>query len=360
MVRRKPPIPTLIAVTALTAMSVFATGCSPGGENPAEAAEPESAADTELASVIRQDVVETEKTNAEVGFGTSITLPIEAEGLVTWALPIGSVLTSGDVVVKVSGRPVVLVVGESPLYRPLRLVGRFEVDEARTRLGQQSGPDVAQLQNYLLDLGFDDKGRLKADGVFGLSTQRAVKTWQTFFGHPATGVVDSSQLVFMTSEVLLRTELTVGQEFAPIDVTGSDTVLTVRGSTSLRDFFEVGGTVQVNTEPPTTGTVTRSTRVSGGDDGVRQLIEISIEGADPDDLGQTVEVVGSLTRASDVLTIPVRALIAKTDGTWRVEVDSGAGDGVGVDRVSVELVDVHGTTAVVDGLSEGDQVVIPL
>ena len=344
------------AIAGLLGLSLLSVACSPEAESSA-AVETASLVDTELVEVVRKDIVETKKVQATVGFGTAITLPIEAEGLVTWAPPVGSALTSGDVIVEVSGRPVVLVVGESPLYRPLRLVGRFEVDEARTRLGQQTGVDVGQLQRYLVSEGFDDKGRMTADEVFGTSTQRAVKAWQTSIGHPATGVVDASQLVFMSSDVVLQTGFTVGQAFAPVDVTGTGTILHVVGSTSLRDFFPVGDMIELATEPPVVGEVVRSTRVANDNgDGVSQLIEISVAGVNPDELGQSVEVVGSATKAVDVLTVPVRALLAMSDRGWQVEVDGGAG----VQRVNVELVEVFGTTAVINGLEEGDQVVIPL
>lgn len=359
MVRHQPSDRSLIAVVAL-AVSVVATGCSSGTAEPAASAASISSVDTELVPVVRQDVIETVKAQAGVGNGTGITLPIEAEGLVTWAQPAGSVLTSGDIIVEVSGRPILLVIGERPLYRPLRLVGRYETDEANTRLGQQTGADVAQLQQYLIAEGFDDKGRLTVDEVFGVSTQRAVKQWQASVGHPATGVVDASQLVFFTNDVLLQTELAVGQQFTEVGVTGTGTVLQVEGSTSLRDFFPVGETVEVNTEPPMTGVVIRSTRVAGGDDGgVRQLIEISVEGANPDELGQSVEVIGSMIQAADVLTVPVRALLAMTGGGWQVEVDSTGGVD-NIKKVEVELVSVFGTTAIIEGLEEDDQIVVPL
>jgi peptidoglycan hydrolase-like protein with peptidoglycan-binding domain len=344
-----------VNILAVVALGLVALGCSPPVEDPA-AAESGSSVDTELVSVTRQDVVEETRTQAAVGFGTRVELPIDAEGLVTWTPSPGSILTSGDMVVEVAGRPVFLVVGESPLYRPLRLVARSERDVAGVRLGPQTGQDVAQLQRFLVDQGFDDKGRLVVDELFGLSTQRAVKAWQTTVGHPATGIVDSSQMVFMTNEVLLQSEFIIGEAFRPVEVTGTGTVLQLNGPTTLRDFFPVGATVDVVAEPAVTGVVNRSSRVSSDDGGVRQLIDIEVDGVNPNDLGQSVEVVGSAVRATDVLTIPVRALLAMSDGGWQVEVSSG-GD---VDRVEVVLIDVVGTTAIIDGLDEGTDVVIPL
>ena len=54
-----------------------------------------------------------------------------------------------------------------PMYRDLRLESpRLE------------GYDVAQLQQFLITLGFDDDGAMTADGVFGTTTRNAVRDWQ--------------------------------------------------------------------------------------------------------------------------------------------------------------------------------------
>lgn len=353
MTRRFP----LVVIGLGVGLVVVPAGCQlPASDDPAASATaPTPAPDTELVTVIRQDVVERQKAEASVGNGAVLTLPLEAEGIVTWAPDQGAVLRSGDAIVEIGGRPVVLVIGQSPLYRPLRLVPAGERDEAGTRVGLLHGQDVTQLQQFLLDAGHDDKGRLSVDGEFGLSTQRAVKEWQQAVGHPATGVIDTAQMVFMTTPLLADSQLVVGQVFEQFDVSGTETVLQIIGSTTLREFFLPGGTVEVLGDRPATGVVTRSSRISG-ESGVEQLIEITVDPNASGDLGQSVQVVGSVTRAEDVLTIPVRALLAVSEGGWVVEVESPSGP----KRVSVELVDVVDTTAIVSGLSEGDQVVVPL
>ncbi len=341
--------------SAATALAIVPVACSVPDEVTSTPAGAAPRVDTDLVAAVRQDVVESQTLEASVGNGAVVTLPLVLDGLVTWAPAQGAVLRSGDVIVEVAGRPAMLVVGESPLYRPLRLVARGERDEAGTPIGSLQGPDVAQLQRFLIDSGFDDGGRLIVDETFGVSTQRAVRAWQRSVGHPATGVVDSSQMIFMPTELLVSSDLSVGEAFGSFEVTGTTTVLTVIGSTTVREFFPIGGAVEVLTEPPTTGIVSRSSRVTG-DDGVRQLVEVTIDGVGPDDLGQSIQVVGSVERFEDVLTVPVRALLAVSGGGWVVEV----GDGSGSRRVSVDLISVVGTTAIVSGIQEGDEVVVPL
>lgn len=352
----------LRAAVAAPALLTIAVGCSPTAAQDAssgsnEPSELERQRDIELVPAVRRDVVETSKVEATVGFGTVVTLPLEVEGIVTWTPEPRSVLSSGDVLIEVGGRPVVLVAGETPLYRPLRLVPAGERDEAGTRIGVLSGADVGQLQRFLLAKGFDDNARLEVDEAFGLSTHRAVKAWQTAVGHPATGVVDAGQMVFMPGDLLVANELVVGQRFTQLDVTGTNTVLQVTGSTTLREFFAVGSTVEVLSEPPVDGVVTRSTRISSPDSGqVGQLIEVAVDGVAPDELGQSVLIVGSVTRATDALAIPVRALLALSDGGWQVEIDSGSG----TETVPVVLEQVVDTTAIVSGIDDGAQVVVPL
>lgn len=305
----------------------------------------------------RRDVSESKRIEAGVGFGTVLTLPLEIEGIVTGAPPPRSLLTTGDTVVEVGGRPAVLVVGRSPLYRPLRLVAAGELDEAGGRLARLSGPDVAMLQRFLLAAGFDDGGRLVEDEEFGPSTRRAVKAWQTSVGHPATGVIDRSQMVFATSELLMQSELAIGQPFSGVEVTGIGTVLQAFTPTTVREYFTVGSTVEVMTDDGDrrSGRVTRSSRTRTESGDVLQLIEVAVDGVDPDELGQSVQVIGSVTRASDVLTVPVRALLATDDGGWRLEV----ADEAGTRLVAVDLLRVVDTTAIVSGVEEGTDVVVP-
>lgn len=314
--------------------------------------------ETELVNVQRQDLTETERVNATVSFGAIRALPVEAEGIVTWAPGHGEVLAAGDIAVRVANRPVMLAAGGTPLYRELRRVPRGERDAAGTLVGQMIGLDVAQLQHFLIEQGFDDKGRLTEDGTFGPGTERAVRAWQRSVGHPATGRIDRSQLLFVDEDLRVEAATAVGQPFVEVMVTSTKTILTAEGSTTVRPFFPVDSTVSVAVgDEAIEGTVTRSTRVIDPEtNSARQRIEVTVTGVDPDDLGGSVEMTGTLTRADDALTVPVRALLALTEGGWAVETPTVAG----TELTAVELVSVVDTTAVITGLAEGDEVVVPL
>ena len=113
---------------------------------------------------------------------TTLNGPINrAVGTVTSvAIEPGVMVAAGDTLYFVDLRPVVVAVGATPMFRDL---------------GQRSeGPDVAQLQGLLVDLGFMEG---EAEGVFGASTRRAVEEWQESLGLEGTGVIRVGDVLFV-------------------------------------------------------------------------------------------------------------------------------------------------------------------
>lgn len=152
-----------------------------------EAADPRPTAEATVTDVVRTSDVD-----------GVLTLPTEravvtAGGTVTEVVADGATVERGDVVLAVDDRPVVAIVGDTPLYRPLEL-------------GTQ-GPDVRVLEEHLVALGHhraepfdpdndgDDKTGLVVDGVFDDDTRDAVLRWQEDVGLAATGVVAPTDVV---------------------------------------------------------------------------------------------------------------------------------------------------------------------
>jgi peptidoglycan hydrolase-like protein with peptidoglycan-binding domain len=102
----------------------------------------------------------------------SVALPAQgADPSVVTAAPVavGTDITAGRVATEINGRPVFALPGSFAYYRDLR--------------PGDSGPDVRQLQTGLAASG----ARLAADGVFGASTDRAVRALYKRAGYePAT------------------------------------------------------------------------------------------------------------------------------------------------------------------------------
>jgi peptidoglycan hydrolase-like protein with peptidoglycan-binding domain len=92
----------------------------------------------------------------------------------------GEVAQGGDVIATVDLVPVVVAEGPIPMFRVLETAIQ--------------GPDVAQLQAFLGDLGFydgDDHGR------FDSATRSAVETWQRAIGAEPDGSVEPGSLAFI-------------------------------------------------------------------------------------------------------------------------------------------------------------------
>ncbi len=313
--------------------------------------------DTERATVTRGDLVETHDANGQLGHGTVRTLPISAQGTVTDGPEAGDVLRPGDTAVEIDKRPITLVEGDAPLYRELRRVRNWERDAADEKLGEQTGDDVRQLQEHLLANGFDDKGRLDADGTFGISTERAVKDWQRSVGHPATGKVDGSQILFLDGPVRVEAAPDRGTSFDELRVTSTEPTVSVTIDRRVRSFYPEGATVELETVNGTsTGTVAKVTRTVGNDGSASYELDIRVD--DPAALGDadSVKIVASDVKADDVLTLPVRALLALAEGGWAVQVDV-EGDLV---LRAVEIGEIVDGRVEINGLAEGDEVVVPV
>jgi peptidoglycan hydrolase-like protein with peptidoglycan-binding domain len=92
----------------------------------------------------------------------------------------------------------VLMYGTFPAWRAL------SVDSA-------PGPDIAQLEEALLQLGYDPDGLMLVDEVFDENTMAAVERWQKDLGTDATGFVDLGQIVFAPGPAQVWSTASVGE-----------------------------------------------------------------------------------------------------------------------------------------------------
>lgn len=310
---------------------------------------------TETVEVTRRDLSEEVKLTGTVSHGEAHSLAIEADGLVTSAPAQDDIVRPGDELIRINDRPVTLAEGSVPLYRELRRIGRFELDEAGDKLGLQEGEDVAQLQRFLLSKGFDDEERLEADGIFGITTERAVKAWQKDIGVPATGKVDRSQLVFVDGPLRVESAPDVGMRFDQVTVGAVTPSIELEVTSRQRPFFTEGTRVSIESDAgEAAGLVTEAKRTTGADGSARHAVKVEFVAEAPTDV-ETTDVVSTRVLAENVTTVPVRALVALAEGGWAVQVEAD-------DRLqltAVELGTVVDGMAEIDGLEEGTLVVVP-
>lgn len=311
----------------------------------------------ETAQVRRGDLTNEREFKAVVSFGDSWTVATAAVGTMTAHHSVGAVVKFGTSLVRVDNRPVFLAQGTMPMYRELSKVDTRQRDENGDRLELLSGPDVRQLQAFLLDAGHDAAGDLDTDGVFGLATQKALKAWQEAVGLTVTGRVDSASLVFSPDPLRVASESRIGADFAGLEVTSAESKVLVDTSNRDRPALAVGTKVAVGLpgDAVIPGRVTKQAETAGADGSQVRRATIIADGSLPGD-ARTATVTVSEIAAADVMYVPVAALRALAGGGFAVEVS--VGPETALVRVTVREI-LDGQAEIIGDIGEGDRVVVP-
>jgi peptidoglycan hydrolase-like protein with peptidoglycan-binding domain len=262
----------------------------------------------------------------------------------------GDTVAAGDLLYAVDLRPVVVAEGATPMFRDLRL----EVE----------GPDVAQLQSLLGDLGFFEGG---ADGVFAASTRRAVQAWQESLGLDTTGVVGVGDVVFL--EDLPRPILPGEGIVTGRVVTGGEEALRLLPDAPR---FWIPLSPDQRTLVPSDSPVVVEYPAGSWDAVVAEVvdatqafgIEYVLTGSDGrplcgDECTSFVPVTGTADFEARVVVIPettgpgipVAAIRTGANGTPYVRLDSGQ-------ERPVSILESTGGTAIVAGVDAGDMVLL--
>lgn len=231
-----------------------------------------------------------------------------------------------------------------------------------------AGPDILQLEQALDRMGFTAGDTMVVDDVFSADTRAALIDWQLATGQEPDGVLHIGDVVVTEASVRVTdeaapvgTEVSQGvpvvrvadrEQVVTFDLDAGDQSLVAEGDDAtvvLPDDVELTGVVE---EIATTATTT----IEGN-----TVFAVTVRLDQPEAVGDLteapvdVELVGS--SVTDVLAVPVSALIALSDGGYAVEADSGSGFRL----VAVEpgffadgLVEID-----VDGVDTGDQVALP-
>lgn len=229
------------------------------------------------------------------------------------------------------------------------------------------GADVRQLEEALVSLGYDNA---LVDGIWDDGTKQAVLAWQADTGLEADGVVDLGEVVFLPATVRVNDVLAsigtgVGSGMPVLAISSADQFVTFDLPAGNQGLVAVGQ--EVNIELPdgtdTPGTVISVASVATeGQPGAGASFEVKIVLDDPiiaaglDEAPVDVEVISD--SVSNVMAIPVSALVALAEGGYAVEVNTGDGT---TQLVAVDpgfyadgLVEVTSSS-----LAVGDQVVVP-
>ncbi|WP_152362264.1 peptidoglycan-binding protein [Microlunatus speluncae] len=269
------------------------------------------------AKITEGTLTQTQSVSGTLSYGPAKTLTGKADGTITWLPAPGSVIKAGDPLYKIDNDPVLLFTGKLPPYRTLS-----EGDK---------GPDVKQLEKNLTAMGYDG---IDVDSYFGSSTTEAVYDWQDDHGLPENGEVGPGQLAVSTGPVrIAEVKTSVGAGLAPgaevITYTGTERVVEIALAVDKQQFVEVGNpaTVVLPNGSKVKGTVSDIGAVASTDADGNTTIPVTVSIKDQKALGTleaapvTVQLITG--KASNVLIVPVTALVALAGGGYGVQVVSG-------------------------------------
>ena len=295
-------------------------GCASNGTSGASPAVP-----TSTVPVVRTDIVSRREVSGTLTYSGSYTVANLASGVYTSLPSPGDVISRGQALYRVDNRPIPLLYGGQ--------------EWRRLAVGVTDGPDVRQLEQNLLTLGFGNASNLIANGHFDAFDAAAVRRWQVALGVPQTGAVELGDAVYMPGPVrIASTAVAVGGLAQPgqpmLQATSPSRAVVAQLDVGLEALVTAGDTVTVTMPDgkPAAGTLAAIGNVAvtsqgpGGSPGPA-TITLTITLADPSAGGRFDQAPVSVditdTVHHGVLAVPVMALLAEPGGTYGVEIVEG-------------------------------------
>jgi hypothetical protein len=294
--------------------------------------------------------------------GSPYTVINRAGGTYTELPVAGDTIDCGSVLYRVNNHPVLLLCGSTPA--------------SRSQSKGDSGPDVAELNANLVDLGYATRAQLDPSSHdFSSATAAALEKLQSKLGEDQTGSLDLGGAVFLPESVRIATVTAeLGGSAQPGTQVAQATSETLEVEVNLdpaqQREVKKGDRAQVTLpgNNPATGTVERLGRVAqvptGQDNTAGATIPAYISLDHPQQahsLDQApVQVEITTKGVANALSVPVTAVVGRSGGGFAVEVVRADGRRELV-AVKLGLFDTAGgRVQVVQGeLREGDQVVVP-
>lgn len=284
------------------------------------------------------------------------TVPVigQSQGTITSVVAAGHQLAAGDVIYAVDEAPVVYLPGATPAWRTM------DVDSV--------GPDVEQLEQALVLMGYDTAGDLSVDDTYTSYTAELVWKWQEDTGLDPTGSVEFGSVVFAPADAdgrstVVSTSAAAGDQAAdtPIAVLSDglqhvDFVVEFDQAEGLVPGAEVEARLPDRTVVE--ATVTSLKVLDGGQSLVNAELEVepSVDNTPSALTDLPVTVLWESVVAEQVATVPASALLRHDDGTYVVTVIDGDAQRV---MPVVPGATADRTVEVSGDLNAGDLVALP-
>jgi hypothetical protein len=309
--------------------------------------------------VTRQNISETTSENATLGYASSYTVTGQGGGTLTWLPSPGQVIRQGQVLYRTdNGTPTVLMYGGIPAWRAM--------SEGTT------GEDVAQLNHDLVALGYANSADISALGwdYYSWETLYAVQLMEEDLGVSSPpGSLSLGSVVFKPEA--LRVSQVTGSLGSPasgpiLSATSDRHVVTINLSTDMESEVKAGDAVTVTLPNTLTtpGVITSVGTVASGSSS-SPTVPVDVKLTDSSAAGSWDEapVTVNITTASvsNVLAVPVAALLAQPSGGYEVEVVEPGNTRRWV-TVTLGLFDQTagpGLVQVSGNLTPGERVVVP-
>lgn len=356
----------VVLVGAGVAVAVSGLLSSKGSSRPGVA---RSVDPTGLYTIVRRDLSSQTQLSATLGYAGGYPVVDQAQGTVTALPAVGQVITQGHVLYQVNGAPVVLLYGKIPAYRPLS--------------EGVKGPDVAQLNADLVALDYSTRSQLPAGtDEFTWRTTLGVEKLQAALGVRQSGALALGQAVFAPAAFRVTSVSAAlgaaAQPGQPV-LQATSTTRQVRVALDAAQQSEVAVRDKVMITLPnnhttpgvisSVGTVADAPASGGSSSGgsgssSAPTITVLVNPTDPAATGTwdqaPVNVTITTGTVTNVLAVPVNALLAQTGGGYAVEVVDADGTHHLV-SVTLGLFDDADGFVQVGGadLAAGQRVVVP-
>lgn len=347
MLRRRTKL-AAIACVGIVAVGGVAALVTLGPNTPEAASMPAVA----TATAERSDLVDHVELNGTLNYGAVSQVGTSLQGTVTSLAEAGATIKTGDELMRVNDEPVTALRGALPAWRD------FEP-------GMSDGRDIQQLEESLASL---DYFWSTPDEHFDWNTATAIASWQRDLGMPWRTTLERGRIAFLSGDARVHQRLvSMGEPAAEasLEITGTDLHVTAELDAKEQQLLRVGENVDVklpNGKSQAGIVETVGTAVEREDSSGKKTTKIPVQlglkdSAQAADFANvTVRVSVNRTVAEQVLSVPIKALLAQPGGSFAVDVlrdDT-------VQRVPVEVGKfADGRVEITAGeLAEGDVVAV--
>ncbi len=316
----------VVLTGGVLAAGTLAAGLAVWGGNDAGAPAAARAAVGDTAAVERRDLVDRDEVDGTLGYADTGSLLAGGSGTITGLHEPGTFVKRGRALYWLDGKPAAfLLYGRLPAWRDFAS-------------GMQDGEDIRQLERNLRALGHDPAGDMQVDEEWDWATTAAVLRFQDARGLTEDGTLTTGEVVFRSGATRIgQAKAEVGQTAAPGrelgEVSSTERRVTVDLAATRQRLARKGDsvTVELPTGRTAWGRITDVGKVAEtppDDDEADPTIEVTIKlrgrAAKGTNLDQApVDVGFAVERRKGVLTVPVKALLARQGGGFAVEVIEG-------------------------------------